>query len=173
MAHGTWLGVSERGRFAAVTNVREPGPHLERRSRGALAAGFLTGNDGALERATAFAAQGHAYGAFNLILADSRSAVFVSNRGASGVRVLRPGVYGLSNAALDTPWPKTEFAKRALSHWLDDENKLHPEALFAAFKDESRPPDSMLPDTGVGYPGRDWFPRPSSAEQNTVRAARL
>jgi uncharacterized protein with NRDE domain len=153
-AGGTWLGVSPaRGRFAAVTNVRdiadlrprEPGE----RSRGELVPSFLVAEDGAEGFAVAASREGTMRG-FNLLVSDANGIYWSSNRGGFPAVRLTPGIHGLSNAFLDTPWPKVERAKAMLGAALLDEREPSLDALFAILADESRPPDDALPDTGVG-----------------------
>lgn len=153
-AGGTWLGAhAARGRFAAITNVRdvadlrprEPGE----RSRGSLVSGFLLADDGA-EMLGAAAAREREMRGFNLLLTDRAGTYWASNRGGEPTRV-SPGVHGLSNAFLDTPWPKVERAKAALRGVLAGA-RAEPslESLFAILEDDTHPPDELLPDTGVG-----------------------
>lgn len=147
---GSWLGVSDTGRLAAVTNVRQPSlPTGTPRSRGLLVSGFLQGQDSAEHAAAALQARFAEYGSCNLLLADRSTAIYTSNQPAADVQRLTPGVVGLSNARLETPWPKTRALKQALQRWLDaGEPSVQP--LFAALADETRPADAALPDTGVG-----------------------
>jgi uncharacterized protein with NRDE domain len=86
------------------------------------------------------------YAGFNLLLADANEMWFFNSREGQA-RLLAPGVYGLSNATLDTPWPKVDKAKAALSEVL---GTPEPEALFAILTDPQRPSDASLPDTGIG-----------------------
>lgn len=111
-ASGTWLGVTRQGRFAAVTNVQEPGIAPGRLSRGELTRNFLQGGQsasdylGGLERS--------AYSGFNLLLSDGKMLCYASNRGPI-VQTLEAGVYGLSNHLLDSPWPKLLTARQRFS----------------------------------------------------------
>ena len=107
---GTWLGMRE-GRFAAVTNVRGEPRTPARRSRGELVTDVL------LDRSSAGP---DAYGAYNLIAADGETATFSTNRPHPAAHALAPGVYGLANAGLDEPWPKTVRLKAILADWLAD-----------------------------------------------------
>ncbi len=160
-AHGTWLGVSTRGRLAAVTNVRLPGaPAPGLRSRGALTLDFLAGS--ATPEAHLHALQGTlaSYGPCNLLLADTQQAFYASNQNGLPVQRLHDGVYGLSNAALDTPWPKTLRLKAAVRQWLTESTITDTHALFTALADASTPPDAALPDTGVGL-SRERFVAPA------------
>ena len=116
LSGGAWAGVSEQGRFAVVTNLGGHGPpDPDRASRGALVSDLLTGQG-------AYAAPGladlEAFNPFNLISAEGERAWFWSNRPQPAKSELKPGVYGLSNGALNEPWPKTERLKTALSDWL-------------------------------------------------------
>lgn len=157
-AGGTWLGLSPGGRMAMLTNVREPHPVAGERSRGELVMRWL---EGAMD-ADQFMAQTDtaAYGAFNLVLGDFQSSAWhwlsnQSNADGDPVRgwqscALKPGVYGLSNGALDTPWPKTRMLKTALRKALNSERQEDLQAeLWCALQDRQRVSDKQLPRTGV------------------------
>lgn len=150
---GTWLGITRQGRFAALTNVREPGsmrrgPH----SRGGLVRDFLLGTASPGESLDALGPQGRDYPGFNLLVADEAELWHWSNRGP-GPRRLESGLYGVSNAGLDTPWPKVVRGKTRLGELLA-EGRLDPpaalEAVMGLLGDRFLPPDDALPDTGVG-----------------------
>lgn len=154
-AGGTWLGVSQTGRVAMLTNVREPGMRPGARSRGGLPLAWLDGAQDADRFLSELDAQ--AYSGFNLIIGELHSASWhwVSNRraGRQGIepgwqqRALGPGIYGLSNAFLDTPWPKTRRLKQALQAALADE--LDEARLWQALADDRPAQDAELPATGV------------------------
>ena len=153
-ASGTWLGVTRQGRFAAVTNVREPGIAPGRLSRGELTRNFLQGGQsasdylGGLERS--------AYSGFNLLLSDGKMLCYASNRGPI-VQTLEAGVYGLSNHLLDSPWPKLLTARQRFSAAL---SKLpDQQQFFDILADDEIVPDNELPDTGVPL---DWERRLSA-----------
>ena len=148
-AGGGWLALSASGRLAAVTNVREPALGGARRSRGALVAQFLTGRDGAIDAARGLLPQAAAYGAFNLLLCDGADLAYAGNRPQPHWQAVTPGVHGLSNAALDTPWPKTLRLQGALAAWCAA-GESDPQALFTALADTDPPDDAALPDTGIG-----------------------
>jgi len=147
---GSWLGLDRRGRLAAVTNVRNPQDILpDRHSRGELVPGFLRHRRAAADFVSSLDNAG--YAGYNLLLADGHGVHWSSNR-LSPAKLLPPGLYALSNAALDTPWPKVRRAKLLLANHLA-ERAIDPAALFALLADGQRPDDAALPDTGVG---RDW-----------------
>jgi uncharacterized protein with NRDE domain len=144
---GAWLGVSERGRLAAVTNVRRPHePAVTRASRGLLTRRFLTGE---LDLEALQALDLNGFNPFNLIVIENDAAVFMTNRPQVERLALAPGLHGLSNGPLQPPWPKTRRAIRALSDWLGA-GSADPEPLFAVLADERPAPDADLPDSGVG-----------------------
>ncbi len=168
-AGGSWLGLSATGRIAMLTNVRElpqdsPAPA---RSRGELVMRWL---DGDLADAQVFTAQTdpQAYGGFNLVIGDLTTQRWscLSNRtftaADSGVVTARPrhagwnvqiltsGIYGLSNAALDTPWPKTQAVKTALTAALQASDAADLQAqLWTALANRQKAPLADLPDTGL------------------------
>lgn len=149
---GSWLLVSQRGRLAAVTNVRA-GPPFEAapRSRGGLVDAFARGRRDAAAFLDTLRGEAADYGRFNLLLWDGRSAMLATNHPQFATRVLAPGVYGLSNGDFDADWPKVRRARLALERWLGGEradDDIDP--LFAALRDEDPAPDTELPDTGVG-----------------------
>ena len=144
-AGGTWLGITAEGRFAALTNIRDLKQKAAPRSRGALTADYLLGQDSApayLDRIMRDAAE---YAGFNLLVGD-RQQLWHFNSLEGRPRQLERGLYGLSNANLDTPWPKLLRARNALSNSLEAED----EALLDLLADSSQPADHLLPDTGVG-----------------------
>ncbi|MBJ7378711.1 MULTISPECIES: NRDE family protein [Sphingobium] len=137
---GTWVGVSEAGRAAIVTNLRGyggPQPHLA--SRGALVTDLLAGDGPYADVAQAALDD---FNPFNLILVEPDRAYFLTNRPQPLRTRLTPGLYGLSNGALDAPWPKTLALKAALLAWLTDSADA-PDRLFDALRRES------LPDVGI------------------------
>lgn len=148
-AGGTWMGASDTGRIAVVTNVRDPQATLDGVSRGLLVANYLRSADSAADHAAALAADAERYRPFNLLLFDRSHAGFVGNRPTVRTHAVAAGVHGLSNGALDAPWPKVQRVTAALQDWLAaGRDDFAP--LFAALADESQPSDTALPDTGVG-----------------------
>ncbi len=152
---GSWMGITQQGehgpRFAALTNIRGP---QERRtdapSRGALVADFLAGEMNAEQYIASIAPGADAYNGFNLVLGDREKMFWFSNRGADDPRngkELAPGIYGISNSLLDSPWPKVlrtkaQFASLLCQGAPDD-------AFFEMLADTTRASDLRLPDTGI------------------------
>ena len=154
---GTWLGVTRAGRFAALTNYRDPrSVRPNAPSRGHLVSDYLQGVEparGYLDRLTSRAA---AYNGFNLLLGDETGLYYYSNR-TSGIRALPPGVYGLSNHLLDTPWPKLERGRHGLRRALEHGFDPTPDALLHLLTDRAPAPDAELPDTGVPLEWERWL----------------
>ena len=155
---GSWLQVSTRKRFAAVTNVRT-GPNREKkpRSRGWLVRDFVRGDGGALEFAAAQEQAAREHGPYNLLLWDGNVLAFASNHPRPNRQAVSPGLHAMSNGAFDAPWPKSGHATRALAAWLGSaQSSSEPMTaaalvpLFDALADTTVAPDSLLPDTGVG-----------------------
>ena len=147
---GGWLALSQRGRLAAVTNVRRMVPPDPRApSRGQLVSGFACGTLDAHTYAETLRASAARYAGFNLLLWDGSDVLYVSNQPEFTVQLLTPGVHAVSNAALDTPWPKLTRLKRDMSEWLQAAPQ-EPAALLRPLADEHEARDDELPDTGVG-----------------------
>jgi uncharacterized protein with NRDE domain len=117
-AGGSWFAVSTSGRFAAVTNVRQTGAAPAGRSRGELVSGWLTSPASPAERLRTIAAADSQFNGYNLLAGDAGHIFYASNRSGETPRELRPGIYGLSNHLLDTPWPKLVRAKERLERAL-------------------------------------------------------
>lgn len=146
---GTWLGVTRGGRFAAVTNYREPAAwRADACSRGELVRGFLEDSAGAARYLRRLAPRAGEYNGFSLLLGDARELWFYSNRGGAPRR-LGPGLYGLSNELLDTPWPKVERGRRRMQRALRAA-RLSTAPLLAMLGDTEPAADADLPDTGIG-----------------------
>ena len=148
---GTWLAFSRRGRFAAVTNVRRGGPQVAERSRGALCASFARGEEAALSFARTVTEEGAHYGPFNLLVGSGDGELaYASSEHSGGARVLAPGVHALSNAAVDTPWPKVVRATAAMNEALALPADAARARLFTMLADRIPAADDVLPSTGVG-----------------------
>lgn len=147
---GTWLGITKTGRIAAITNFRHfPSIRQDAPSRGMLVKDFLTGNVSPAEYLDHVRAIGNRYNGFNLIVGDSETLFYYSNK-REGISRLSPGLYGLSNHLLDTPWPKVKKAKNKFQSLLTNHPDIKSDDVFEMLHDTSLPPDNMLPDTGIG-----------------------
>jgi len=146
-AGGTWLGLDRDGRFAGLTNFRDPQRNRDGTpSRGALVADFLRGRESTAEALARLQFEGPRYNAFNLLVSDGDSlGIYESASGSA--RLLEPGLHALSNHLLDTPWPKVTAGKsrlaRALRALPDDT------PLCELLRDDRPAPDAELPRTGV------------------------
>jgi len=153
VAKGTWLGVSDDGRFAAVTNFRDPFQPKGERSRGDLVAEFLKTDQPAKEFLQEVEWSSDRYTGFNLLVGeinrDRNEIYYLSNR-LLGAKRLESGLFGLSNHLLDTPWPKVEKGKLELARCIE-EKTTDPESLFRILSDESLADDENLPETGIGH----------------------
>lgn len=148
---GTWLSVRRDGRFSAVTNYRDgPTRKAAPRSRGELTVNFLRDKDGPAAYLNRLAtADGCLYGGYTLLVGDRERLYGLSNRGG-GVEELPPGVHGLSNHLLNTPWLKIVRGKKRVSALLGAAEPELIGGLFEALADRSPAADAELPDTGVG-----------------------
>lgn len=147
-AGGTWMGVTRDGRFAAVTNFRDPADKRSTaRSRGGLVTDFLLGSGSPRTFLASLKARSGEYNGFNLILGDGESLWYFGSR-EGDARAIEPGVHGLSNHLLDEPWPKVVRARMAMEAALKDRDPSP--KLFAALSDGEGAPDAALPETGVG-----------------------
>ncbi len=147
-AGGTWMGITRGGRFAAVTNFRDPADKRSTAlSRGGLVSGYLRARKTPHEFTRELAPHVAEYNGFNLILGDGQSLVFFGSREGTA-RDITPGVHGLSNHLLDEPWPKVARGREAMQAALGDDDPAP--ALFAMLSDPQGAPDGHLPDTGVG-----------------------
>ncbi len=145
---GTWFGVARTGRWALVTNYREGVPRDPKApSRGELVTRALADGAPPLVNAAAIAANGERYHGFNLLLGEGAEAAYTSNR-VSGAMALGPGVHGLSNHLLETPWPKVVRSKERLAAWLAT-GSVDLEPLFELLADRAQAEPSALPSTGV------------------------
>lgn len=156
-AGGTWMGITKQGRFAAVTNVRGHAIPDQALSRGELPSQFLLNDTNSIEYLNSIKEQAHSYAGFNLLCGHiqprgSSELYYFSNQ-AQSIEPLSPGHYSLSNAALNSPWPKSERIKTTISEFLaaSENSDLLPDvqALFAAMADRTQAKDDELPSTGI------------------------
>ena len=148
-AGGTWLGITRGGRFAAITNFRDLKNHRnDAPSRGNLTLDFLLNDVTPEEYYNGLKSELNSYNGFNLILGNIDELYYFSNK-TEGLKQLAPGIHGISNAILDTPWPKVEKSKRHLQNLITNED-IHPWEVLNILDDTSPAKDEELPDTGVG-----------------------
>jgi uncharacterized protein with NRDE domain len=156
---GTWLGVTRSGRLAAVTNFRDPrGIKKTAPSRGDLVADFLKGDRGAADYLREIAPGADAYNGFNLLVGDGDGLYDASSRGP-WFRSPEPGIYGLSNHLLDTPWPKIRSGINGLKRLAAAGDEALYSGLEELLRNREKPSDDQLPDTGVGL---EWERRLAS-----------
>ena len=145
---GTWLGVTRAGRFAAITNFRDARErNTDAPSRGQLVRDFLVSDQEPRAYLGSVALDAPQYNGFNLLAGDS-DAVFCFSSRTGSVQQLSPGIHGLSNHLLDTPWPKVERGKQRLQAALAGEPSA--DALLDLLSDREPARESELPETGIG-----------------------
>ena len=155
-AGGTWLGITREGRFAAVTNVREPGVEVKNAlSRGDLTRNFLQGQQSSQDYLEAIKSEQQRYSGFNLLVGEftfglEPSMYYLSNRHEEGIQPLKSGTYGLSNHLLDSPWPKVDDGKAVLRQRLHQAKGNH-DVIRDFLEHPSTAEDHRLPSTGVSY----------------------
>lgn len=148
-ACGTWMAMNKKGRVAMVTNYRDL-KNLKQTapSRGALVTDFLLTDQPAKDYLKSVEPKADAYNGFNLLVGNVDELYYLSNY-KQGIERLNKGIHGLSNALLDTPWPKVENGKAYFAS-LINKPEVDPEVLFTMLYNEERAADALLPDTGVG-----------------------
>ena len=157
-AGGSWMGVSRSGSFAALTNFRDPAQNRSGApSRGGLGGDFLCCDEKPEGYLARIAARGSQCNGYNLLVSDGVTLWWSSNMGGAA-RSLEPGVYGVSNHLLDTPWPKVGAGKTALALAID--RLPDDQSLFELLQDDGIHPDEHLPQTGIPL---DWERLLSSA----------
>lgn len=159
---GTWLGITPDGRMAAVTNYRSGAPEQAPKSRGELPLQVLERPGAGVDTLHMLQQHQRQFGGFNLLFRDEQGWFYTSNRDCVPWRRLYRGIFGLSNHLLQTAWPKVRRGQAAMRLELDrhqDPQMLH-EALLAILRDERRPPQAELPDTGVGLETEQFLSPP-------------
>lgn len=148
-AGGTWLGAGRDGRLAVVTNYRAPDAlRPGSPSRGRLVPEFLGSRASSEEYCQSLAGRAGELSGFNLLTFDGDGLAYCANRPAATASRLGPGLYGLSNAALDTPWPKLLRVRERVQALLAN-RRFRSAELFAAVTDRRAAADEDLPDTGI------------------------
>jgi uncharacterized protein with NRDE domain len=158
---GTWMGVTRKGRFAALTNYRSPNEKQSgMQSRGHIVTAFLRSSKKPADYLDELSRDKDQFNGFNLICADlaQQELWYYSNRGANPLR-LDAGLYGVSNALLDTPWPKVNKAKAALKNAISLPSAAQAAALKNILCNSAQAADEALPHTGIAP---DWEKRLSA-----------
>lgn len=146
---GTWLGITTKGKFAALTNYRDPAAFKkDAPTRGKLIKNFLRNSLSAATYIKRVSGNSNEYNGFNIICADGADLFVYSNRNGA-LHKLEPGIYGLSNSLLDTPWTKVVWGKKALAAAMDKKGADLEAALFTLLADRRIAPDKKLPSTGI------------------------
>ncbi|PSL05637.1 NRDE family protein [Cecembia rubra] len=147
-AGGTWLGMHPNGRFAAITNFRNlRNKEKYAKSRGDLVKNYLEGDMDPFSYLEEIEKEKRDYDGFNLLVGNHEGLYYLSNK-TDGIQILKPGLYGLSNAVLETPWPKLVKAKQSLGNHIQDSN-FDLESLMIGQQSRETDPQEILPDTGA------------------------
>jgi uncharacterized protein with NRDE domain len=150
-AGGAWFAVDQVRRCGIVTNFREFGRRRRSApSRGGLIPAYLGAGGTAAEYLRGLETDAPGYAGFNLLLSDRDSLWYASNRADQFARELPPGIYGLSNEFLDTPWPKLVRVRARFEALLADsaseERVALTAGLFSMLDDRhTEPPESLVP----------------------------
>ena len=146
---GSWLGVSKSGRFAAITNYRDPSrPESGQLSRGGIVKAYLNSNQSSAAFIEELRGHKDLYGGLNVLLYDGEEFHHYNNV-FDEHQIVSPGVHSVSNATLNTPWPKVTFAVKTLQTAIEHE-ALKTNQLISLLTNTEIAPDEALPDTGVG-----------------------
>jgi len=146
---GTWMGVTTTGRFAALTNYRDPKEATAgKRSRGELVADALKHKGNVKDYMENLVERKDLYPGYNLLAGDRTELYHYSNKGQEPKK-LEPGIYGVSNHLLNTEWPKVQKGKAGMSKIINGEQDELVERLFGILQDADQAPDELLPNTGV------------------------
>lgn len=149
-AKGTWMGITKQGRFAALTNYRDPSDNTSSaESRGHIVTDYLKNNENPVEFLKKLQQNRDNYNGFNLLAGTVDNLYFYSKQD-NQIIPLEPGTNSVSNASLNTPWPKVVKARTRLKDYLATNSIVEPEMLFNQLYDDSFADDNALPDTGVG-----------------------
>ena len=150
---GTWLGMTKTGRFATVTNYRNPNQPNGKRSRGALVTDFLLGAKSVSEYLQEIEKLSEDFTGFNLLVGDfgndKNELAYFSNRGHR-INHIDTDIYGLSNHLLDSPWQKVLRGKEMFTEAISNENEISVISLLKILLDKTLAKDENLPNTGIG-----------------------
>jgi len=146
---GTWMGVATTGRFAALTNYRDPKGVTEgKRSRGEMVADALKHKGNVKDYMQSLVEKKDRYPGYNLLTGDRTDLYYYSNKG-QGLQKVAPGIYGVSNHLLNTDWPKVQKGKEGMSKVINGSQEELIEKLLNMLQNADEAPDELLPNTGV------------------------
>lgn len=173
-AQGTWMGMTRGGRISALTNVRDPQKILpDATTRGELVTHFLLNSTSQNEYLDTLRTTKDNYNGYNLLFGDWHE-LWVYNNHTDQTNKLLPGFYGLSNADLNSPWPKINQGVAQLKAHCLTSNKIDTDTLFDILLDQTQSTDDLLPKTGVPI---EWERKLSSvfikSEEYGTRSATL
>ncbi|XP_077317830.1 transport and Golgi organization protein 2 homolog isoform X2 [Lithobates pipiens] len=160
---GTWLGITKRGKFAALTNYLQPKIDVNAKGRGHLVSNFLNSDLDSFSYIKKISEEGHLYNAFNLVTADFNTKedviYYYGSRGEKQPVKLNPGLYGLSCSLLDTPWKKLEHGKRLFADIIRRSHDIAKEDLVQELIKVMNNEEPQIPDPAIEEQGKD-FVRP-------------
>ncbi|MEH7503115.1 NRDE family protein [Neobacillus drentensis] len=146
---GTWMGVTRAGRFAALTNYRDPKEETEgKRSRGELVANALKHKGNVKDYMQGLVGKKDLYPGYNLLAGDGTELYHYSNKGQE-LQKVEPGIYGVSNHLLNTEWPKVQKGKEGMSKIIKSKSEDIVEKFLTLLQNADQAPDELLPNTGV------------------------
>jgi len=147
---GTWLGMTRGGRFAALTNYRDPNEGQRRFSRGDIVRDFLAESDAPVHFIQKISNNKENYGGYNIVVGDGNH-LFHYNNVLDEMNEITSGTHSLSNHTLNTPWPKVAKGKKRLSEYVQScPGEVAVNSLFDIISDQTMADDLELPETGVG-----------------------
>ncbi|XP_072096955.1 transport and Golgi organization protein 2 homolog isoform X1 [Mobula birostris] len=159
---GTWLGMSKKGKCAALTNYLQSSSNMEGLGRGFLVPNFLTQDIDGLSYLKKISLQGHLYNGFNLLTADFSSTkgdmmCYYGNKSHEEPRVLDPGIYGLCNSLLETPWKKLVHGKKLFTETIQKNCSLSPKNLTEELLNVMTNEEIQLPAADIEEQGQDFI----------------
>lgn len=147
---GTWLGITKEGRFAALTNIRDFSLEGEnKQSRGEIVRGYLESNLSPIHFLEKIREDRTKYAGFNILVGDSQE-LYHYNNAENRIHKVSPGTHSLSNASLNTPWPKVVRGREMLDDYIRTAEQIETDKIFSMLENDSVAPDSNLPETGIG-----------------------
>jgi uncharacterized protein with NRDE domain len=166
---GTWMGLSQDGRFAALTNVRDFRAYEQgKQSRGDIVRDYLRGDHSPQDYLKLLSSKGASFNPFNLLVGSRSEVHFFTNHPRSSQTEIKPGIHGFSNGKLNEAWPKVERGKAILRNLLEQSPSKWTQDMLALLADTHQPSDRELPDTHVGI-GLERLCAPIFMQQEDIR----